>query len=71
MSYCRFNGEDSEVYVIAHVDGTITCYCGQETGWKGNRQQAIDHLLEHRQNGYKVPDRAIDRLNREIAEEEL
>lgn len=40
-----------------------------ETYRTNSRSEMIDHLKKHRQIGHKVPDRAIERLNREIQEE--
>ena len=35
-----------------------------------SRGEMVEHLLQHREEGLQVPQRALDRLYREIAEEE-
>jgi hypothetical protein len=75
VSYCRNNGQDSDVYVIEHVGNAKTgpflyCYCGDGAGSQYfTRSGMIDHLLEHRRRGDKVPDRALDRLASELLAE--
>ena len=90
MSYCRKNGEDSDVYVILTREGDGLLRFGWEClgcqlapveesiipGVKIpgctfllTRQDMIAHLEEHRASGDKVPERAFERLRREIAEE--
>jgi hypothetical protein len=34
------------------------------------KREMVEHLLAHREEGALVPQRALDRLRREIAEEE-
>lgn len=68
MSYARI-GFDSDVYVIHSVFGGMLCYCNGEVG-PMTRQEMVEHLLEHRAEGWVVPQRALDRLYREIAKEE-
>jgi hypothetical protein len=73
MSYCRANGTDSDVYVIATSDGKkavwecVGCSLTKERYGKTahTRTQMLCHLTHHRGVGDKVPQRAIDRLNRE------
>jgi hypothetical protein len=70
MSYCRI-GFDSDVYVVHHVGGGMACYCG--TPVEDNlmtKPEMVEHLLAHREEGALVPQRALDRLYREIAAEE-
>ena len=83
MSYCRNNGKDSDVYVIGTQDEDNKvvwecCGCCQtpipEGGFSSSficstRGEMITHLLAHRNLGDKVPQEAIDRLNREIDEQ--
>ncbi len=86
MSYCRNNGKDSDVYLIPTGDEErsfwecVGCYLaprqilgGVEVAWTklDTRQEALDHLLKHRAEGHKVPEHALERLRREIAEEAL
>jgi hypothetical protein len=69
MSYCRA-GVDSSVYVIAHVDGGMACYCGRDEADRLlTKPEMLGHLLAHRASGDKVPQRALDRLVKEINEE--
>ncbi|MEE8322428.1 MAG: hypothetical protein V3R57_02235 [Candidatus Bathyarchaeia archaeon] len=84
MSYCRKNGKDSDVYLIATGDRSdrsfwscIGCELAfprilgkMEIRWTelDTLQQALDHLIEHREAGHKVPKTALDRLRREIGE---
>lgn len=73
MSYCRANGKDSDVYVIAtrlpemDVPGWWCCGCKHEENFFLTRERTIEHLLKHREEGDKVPERAFERLRREIA----
>lgn len=76
MSYCRM-GEDSDVYVIATFDPRVQkkawqCYC-QPTSFKGKRralfytrEEMLEHLYQHRKDGDKVPEHAVERLLEEI-----
>lgn len=72
MSYCRNNGKNSDVYVIASGREGCTvwiCYCGglEDDPFETNeRRKMVDHLLEHRAKGDKVPQSALDRLKKEI-----
>lgn len=65
MSYCRYS-DDSDVYVISSGRYIFTCFCHPTFVCK-TRQEMLAHLQEHIANGDKVPQRAIDRLNKEIA----
>ena len=84
MSYCRDNGEDSDVYMFpTGRDKIVCCICalmpieikveqGQEYEDQGSmtfdtKQEALQHLQQHRDAGHKVPERAFERLRREIA----
>lgn len=81
MSYCRNNGVDSDVYVINSGKKWECLGCPRAPrvnhqmfnvkGWVSfeTRQGILDHLLEHRRLGDKVPNRALERLRREIREE--
>lgn len=73
MSYCRNNGIDSDVYVIATANGNMEtgwscCGCRKPGNWTTNRTAMLNHLFKHREDGDKVPEEAIDRLKREIEE---
>jgi len=76
MSYCRANGIDSDVYVIATAhataekDGWWCCGCDSEDNFFTTREGMVEHLLQHRKKGDKVPERTFERLAREIAAEE-
>lgn len=74
MSYSRFI--DSDVYMFHHVANGILCmlcrldYDADRMGWSTNsRQEAIEHLKEHREAGHVVPDHAFEVLRKEIEEE--
>jgi hypothetical protein len=83
MSYCRNNGQDSDVYVIGTRNpgesrNFLQCFCGTRCDSCGQytqpfpsfttRSGMIAHLREHRVKGDKVPDRAFERLEKEIRE---
>lgn len=76
MSYCRFSEATSEAYIIADVSGNLECIACRitpEGNWYGwfvthSRQEMIDHVREHKAQGFKVPRRVIQRLKREIEE---
>jgi hypothetical protein len=72
MSYCRV-GEDSDVYVIAIHDRVTRkaaweCFCQERSAQFDTHQKILEHLLCHRQKGDRVPEHALERLRREIAE---
>lgn len=74
MSYCRNNGEDSDVYVIMTRDSItkriiLQCFCADPCNTFATRSGMIAHLRAHQDQGLKVPGRAFDRLQREIREE--
>ena len=69
MSYARKNLTDSDVYVWS--DGV--CYVCQDCDINGivnyvvyYPREMLDHLLTHRENNYKVPEAAINRLKKEL-----
>lgn len=64
MSYCRV-GEDSDVYVIRHVNGFLICYQHEPAYECRSEQSMICHLTIHRNAGDRVPQRALDRLEAE------
>lgn len=66
MSYCRELDDESDVYVFATTGG-LQCY----SGWRHDfftplREKMIEHLLEHRKAGDKVPERALVSLREEV-----
>jgi len=73
MSYCRF-GEDSDLYIYKSIQsGDIVVHVGyRETGEHhplqgevyqfSGRGDALDFVNTLKNDGYKVPDRAIERL---------
>jgi len=67
MSYVRFSKE-SDVYMYWHVDGYVDCCgCSISESWALHSfKDALKHLHEHRKRGDKVPDYAIERIQREI-----
>ena len=78
MSYCR-TGKDSDVYMFGQMifgmdGGLVCCNClfvgnfGSKMGM--TKEEALKHLKKHIEKGHKVPDYAIERLCREIEQEE-
>ena len=74
MSYCRNNGKDSDVYIVATcspddscIPGWWCCGCKNIEDFFLTREKMIEHLLQHRKDGDKVPESALERLRREIA----
>ena len=75
MAYCRLS-ENSDFYVFAHVSGGYACY----TSWKMKEDEGIpdrhfpdpastyQYLLEMKNLGYMVPQRALDRLEKDMTE---
>lgn len=73
MSYCRRNGVDSDVYVV-RTGRRLACLGCSLVDFSGSvvRESAEEmraHLLAHRSRGHLVPDRAIERLEREMESE--
>ena len=74
MSYCRFS--EGDVYMYPDSFGAIIC-CGcnllraitSSVFW--TPEEALEHLEEHRKAGHTVPERAFNRLRKEIEEEEV
>lgn len=69
MSYCRLS--EGDVYLYPTSDGLFCCHDCYMAGGLGNtvlesHQEALDHLTAHRDRGDVVPDRAFNRLRREI-----
>lgn len=68
MSYCRLSKE-SDVYVFAHAAGGIECCaCSLNDGRYINcptPEAMLRHLEQHQRAGHKVPQHAIERLQRE------
>lgn len=72
MSYCRFS--DGDVYLYPTTGGLIQC-CScrltpKDKGWHDNvnfysPEDALKHLVDHKNAGHDVPDDAIDRLKEE------
>ncbi len=81
MSYARHGGpdSDSEVYVIRTIGGHIECLGCRISGEPAadglrygffcatDEADMIAHLERHREQGWKVPQRAIDRLRSEAS----
>ena len=70
MSYCRLS-RDSDVYVFMNTDGRIECCgCGLTLPYGSEEfdtpQDAIEHLYAHRRAGDKVPEYAIESIQREL-----
>lgn len=79
MSYCRFTS-DSDVYAYAHVGGFYRTHIAANRGldaplelplagqsFKDRGRKAFrDRLMSLQEQGYRVPQYAIDRINEEI-----
>lgn len=66
MSYAR-TGYDSDVYVIMTISGVLECIScpnlGQGEVWSCSTfDEMIEHLEHHREDGYMVPDAALEQL---------
>lgn len=80
MSYARHNGRDSDVYVIGSISGFLECLgCrisgnpasdGLKYGFFATRSRGdmLEHLWCHRNEGWKVATRTMQRLMDEMAE---
>lgn len=71
MSYCRF-GDHSDVYVYDNGEFLVCCQCRlrgdhRDVLYPTNRQM-LAHLNAHRMVGHKVPERAPERLRKEMPE---
>lgn len=75
MSYARFNGTDSDVYVYEHSAGFIEC-CGcrltapeeyEDFGFArlSTAREALAHLEWHVREGDMVPERAFNLIKEE------
>lgn len=67
MSYCRNNGEDSDVYIIGNDAALECCGCSlYKYSFQSRKYSVIlAHLEKHRKAGEKVPARAFTRLKKE------
>jgi hypothetical protein len=69
MSYCRSDGQTSDVYVYrSALSGVLRCAC-EDSGRFLDNKAMILHLIEHLRNGDRVPQSAFERLLDEIQEE--
>lgn len=68
MSYCRWD-TDSDIYLYHSIDNQYVC-CGCKLIDKGfacnDIPTMLKHLDAHRAADHDVPQRAIDRLKREL-----
>jgi transcriptional regulator of met regulon len=70
MAYARF-GHDSDVYAYRDTRGGFTCERCPRVGEAfrcGTAAEMLDHLLAHRAKGDRVPDDALDELERDVEE---
>lgn len=72
MSYARF-GDESDVYVYSHCDGSLQCCACRITGMGGKwaydtTDEILAHLEKHIARGDKVPDYCIEGLKAEREE---
>lgn len=64
MSYCRWDGKESDLYIIHHCDGYLTCY--NDEFKTPLRSEMIQHCREHRNKNDRVPGYVFDQLAYEI-----
>ena len=73
MSYARFGDGDVYVWADSFLGGIRCQACRLLNDWPSgawfeNRSEMLAHLAEHKKAGHKVPQHAIERLEREIKE---
>lgn len=69
MSYCRKGTKDSDIYLIYNIYGFYECFCTPlESFTCETPEEMYDHLLEHKEEGLKVPESALIRLKKEFKE---
>jgi hypothetical protein len=67
MSYCRNSIDDSDIYLIRTIYGHYECFCKPlESFTCETPKEMFDHLMEHREDGLMVPDRALERLTKDM-----
>ena len=66
MSYCRWNAS-SDVYCFSNGDTWTTHVRNGQSYHDSNLAEFKARLLELRALGYRVPDDALDRVERELA----
>jgi hypothetical protein len=69
MSYCRFGDSDAYLFYSKTSGQYECCDCSlREERWAlmDTPQEALDHLLEHRQAGDTIDQDGIDRLTDEV-----
>ncbi len=73
MAYCRF-AHDSDAYIFEDTRGGLTC-CGCRLGGRTTdfncalRTEMLAHMDEHRKEGHRIPDDAIEELRADLAAE--
>jgi len=78
MSYCRFSG-GSDVYLFGHAGGYFQCCACRlkpnddffDNTNTPTIEGALKHLKEHQDVGHKFPAHAVERLQKELAQEYL
>lgn len=73
MSYCGWDKGDVYMYYSSHSDRIICDCCSlhpREVVGFTYKKDALEHLEEHIKAGDKVPADAIERLKKEIKEED-
>ena len=68
MSYCRYNGDDSTVYMIKTSDN-YHCFCKLVFHNTPSLKIMFFHLILHVLLGDKVPLRTFKRILRELKEQ--
>jgi hypothetical protein len=81
VSYGRHNGTDSEVYVIGSISGFLECLGCRISGEPSSnglcygffatksRGDMLEHLWDHRNQGWKVAQHTMQRLMDEMEED--
>lgn len=74
MSYCRFG--EGDVYLYGGADGWVCCNCHLSDECFADTvlpslQEVKEHLEEHLDADHDVPDRAMQRVCRELAEHKI
>lgn len=69
MSYARFS--EGDLYLFENISGGWTCqFCLLEKDNRNHEMCSLEeveqHLLNHIEVGHSVPDRALERVRREL-----
>jgi hypothetical protein len=65
MAFCRFGADGSDVYCFYSTNDKYEVWCNDE--WTlDTAQEAIDLLLKLREEGFNVPEYAIEGLKEDL-----